>query len=266
MLETAVETTAAVEMERLKARVEPLYERLGSHPLYRSFQSVEDVKIFMQTHVFAVWDFMSLLKTLQRGLTCVDVPWLPVSDAASCRLVNEIVLGEESDVYKGRAVSHFALYLEAMQACGASTKVIESALRELRAGRPAVEALAAAGASNAAQRFLGETFQVIETGRLHAIAAAFTFGREDLIPDIFRGFIRDQDERLAGQLSLFRWYLDRHIEVDGDEHGPMALQMVANLCGDDAVKWQEARDAAVEAVQARLALWDSIAGELGARG
>ena len=266
MLETAVETTAAVEMERLKAKVAPLYERLGSHPLYRSFQSVEDVRIFMQTHVFAVWDFMSLLKTLQRGLTCVDVPWLPVSDAASCRLVNEIVLGEESDLYEGRAVSHFVLYLEAMEACGASTKVIQSALRELRAGRPAVEALAAAGASTAAQRFVGETFHVIETGRLHAIAAAFTFGREDLIPDIFQGFIRDQDERLAGQLSLFRWYLDRHIEVDGDEHGPMALQMVANLCGDDAVKWQEARDAAVEAVQARLALWDSIAGELGARG
>ena len=67
---------------------------------------------------------------------------------------------------------------------------------------------------------------MIGSGRLHAIAAAFTFGREDLIPDVFRGFIRDQDARLGGRLNLFRWYLDRHIEVDGDEHGPMALQMV----------------------------------------
>ncbi len=90
------------------------------------------------------------------------------------------------------------------------------------------------------------------------MAAAFTFGREDLIPDVFRGFIRDQDTRLEGQLALFRWYLDRHIEVDGEEHGPMALQMVANLCGDDQQKWREAGDAAVQAIAARLALWDAI--------
>jgi hypothetical protein len=260
-----VESPIAKEsfMEGLKDRLAPLYARLAEHALYRSFHSIDNVRTFMQSHVFAVWDFMSLLKTLQRGLTSVEVPWMPSADASSRRLVNEIVLGEESDVYEGRPVSHFELYLEAMQACGASTSTIEAVLGELRAGAGVMDALAHSGASPAARIFVAETFRVIAGGRLHEIAAAFTFGREDLIPDIFRGFIRDQDEQLSGQLGLFRWYLDRHIEVDGDEHGPMALQMVANLCGSDRAKWMEASDAAVRAVEARLALWDALAVELG---
>jgi hypothetical protein len=109
---------------------------------------------------------------------------------------------------------------------------------------------------------VASTFRTIERGQLHAIAAAFTFGREDLIPDMFRGFLRDQDRQLNGQLGLFRWYLDRHVEVDGDEHGPMALEMMAELCGEDDRKWQEAAGAAVEALEARLELWDAIADSL----
>ena len=262
MTTATLSTPAATRMEALKAHLKPLYSTLAAHPLYRSFHSIEDVRIFMQSHVFAVWDFMSLLKSLQRGLTCVEVPWLPTPDASSRRLVNEIVFGEESDTFNGRPVSHFDLYLEAMQACDASTAVIERTIALLREGTPVAEALAQAGAPAAAQTFVAGTFAVIGTGKLHSIAAAFTFGREDLIPDIFRGFIRDQNHALAGQLDLFRWYLDRHIEVDGDEHGPMALQMVANLCGDDERKWHEATEAAATAVTARIALWDAITATL----
>ena len=246
------------ELEVLKAQLKPLYSRLAAHPLYRSFHSVDDLRLFMESHVYAVWDFMSLLKTLQRGLTCIDTPWLPTADASSRRLINEIVMGEESDEYEGEPVSHFELYLRAMQACGASTTGIEHFIAAVRQGTAVPHAMQTAQASVAAQQFVANTFAVIGTGKLHAIAAAFTFGREDLIPDIFRGFLRDQDERLNGQLALFRWYLDRHIEVDGDQHGPMALQMLSNLCGNDPVKWQEAEDAAVQAVEARIALWDGI--------
>ena len=95
-----------------------LYTRLAAHPLYRSFHSVEDLRLFMESHVYAVWDFMSLLKTLHRGLTCVDTPWLPTSDASSRRLINEIVIGEESDEDEGQPLSHFELYLMVMQAAG----------------------------------------------------------------------------------------------------------------------------------------------------
>ena len=250
------------ELQLLAERLRPLYMQLANHDLYRSFETVEDLQVFMESHVFAVWDFMCLLKTLQRGLTCVDVPWVPSRFPASRRLVNEIVLGEESDLYGTRPVSHFELYVGAMRECGASTLAIEDLMTRLRAGATWSIALAMSGAPEPAYRFVQSTFAIIEGGKLHAIAAAFTFGREDLIPDMFRGFIRDQDARLSGKLATLRWYLDRHIEVDGEDHGPMALQMVSELCGNDPVKWSEAAEAAETALRARIALWDAVAASL----
>ena len=250
------------QLQKLAERLKPLYDRLANHPLYALFNTVEDLHVFMEAHVFAVWDFMSLLKTLQRGLTCVEVPWTPSRFATSRRLINEIVLGEESDIYGTEAVSHFELYLRAMRECGASTAAMDFLLSALRDGAGWEKALALSGAPEAAQRFVRSTFAVIAAGKLHAAAAAFTFGREDLIPDMFRGFIRDQNDRLQGQLELMRWYMERHIEVDGEEHGPMALQMVAELCDADDAKWREAGEAAEQALRARIALWDGIAASL----
>jgi len=250
------------QLQIMTERLRPLYDRLAAHSLYGSFETVEDLHIFMELHVFAVWDFMSLLKTLQRELTCVEVPWVPSRFAASRRLINEIVLGEESEVYGTDTVSHFELYLRAMRECGASTTAIDAMIASLRDGSPWESALALSGAPEAAQRFVRNTFLVIDGGKLHAIAAAFTFGREDLIPDMFRSFIRDQNAQLHGKLELMRWYLERHIEVDGEEHGPMALRMIAELCGTDDAKWEEAGEAAEFALRARLALWDGIADRL----
>ena len=256
------ELRQAEELQVLLERLRPLYERLASHPLYAAFETIEDLRLFMETHVFAVWDFMSLLKTLQRGLTCVEVPWMPGRFSESRRLINEIVLGEESDLYQGMTVSHFELYRRAMRECGADTFAIDRLLQEIEAGQDWETALSRSCAPAGAQRFVRETFTCIQEDKLHTAAAAFTFGREDLIPEMFRGFIRDQDERLSGKLQTLRWYMERHIEVDGEEHGPMALRMISELCGSDAVKWQEAAEAAETALRARLALWDGIAKRL----
>ena len=232
---------------------------MAAHPLYRSLASLEDLQLFMEAHVFAVWDFMSLLKTLQRGLTCVDVPWLPSPAPESRRLVNEIVLGEESDLYQGVAMSHFELYLLAMHKAGASTAAIDALVAGLHEGKDLRTALDTCSAPAEAARFAQDTFTLIESRGLHALAAAFTFGREDLIPDMFRGMVRELDRDLQGKLSTFIWYLERHIEVDGDEHGPMALRMVSTLCGEDDSKWAEAEEAASFALNSRLRLWDGIA-------
>jgi hypothetical protein len=243
-------------IEALQERLHPLYARLAEHALYASIETLEDLRVFMQAHVFAVWDFMSLLKTLQQGLTCVNVPWTPSALPESRRLVNEIVLGEESDAFEGRPISHFELYCLAMERCGASTAEIRGVLAALQDGHSVASALA--GNKGPAAAFVRDTFGVLEQGRLHATAAAFTFGREDLIPAMFTGFVRSLDRDLDGRLSTFVWYLERHIELDGEEHGPMALRMVAGLCGDDARKWREAEEAAVFAVESRLRLWDGI--------
>jgi hypothetical protein len=213
----------------------------------------------MESHVFAVWDFMSLLKALQQRLTCVAVPWTPTRWPESRRFLNEIVLGEESDVYQGRASSHFELYLEAMEECGADTAAIRRVLATVNNGKFDAAAL---DAPAPAREFVRATFQTIHAGKLHAMAAAFTFGREDVIPDMFRELVRDLNAQQPGRFAKFLWYLERHIEVDGEDHGPLSLRMVADLCGDDPALWEEAGEAAEAAIAARIALWDGIAAQL----
>jgi pyrroloquinoline quinone (PQQ) biosynthesis protein C len=241
--------------QRLLTAIAPLQQRLAAHPLYRSIGSLEALRTFMQSHVYAVWDFMSLLKALQRALTCVELPWRPVGSARSRRLVNEIVLGEESDLYQDESLSHFELYLRAMQSCGASTASVEQLLASVAQGSSLSEALTPAPAEAAA--FVRSTFAVIATGEVHRIAAAFTFGREDLIPEMFSAFVRELDQQMPGRIAPFRYYLERHIEMDGDEHGPMALAMLRELCPTTR-HWEEATVSAQAALEARLALWDGV--------
>ena len=193
--------------------------------------------------------------TRQRRLTCVDAPGLPTEDAGSRRLINEIVLGEESDLFKDEAISHFELYLRAMRQAGADARSVEALTERLSNGTTITDALVDAPEEAAA--FVRATFQVIATGETHRIAAAFTFGREDLIPSVFAPLVREMDRQEPGQVSLFRYYLERHIEMDGDEHGPMALQMVRNLCRTPR-HWEEALETARFALEARLAFWDGI--------
>jgi Protein of unknown function (DUF3050) len=246
-------------LQVLQEEIRPLQQKLAQHQLFRSFKTIEDLHLFMQSHVFAVWDFMSLLKALQRGLTCVEIPWTPRSYPESRYLVNQIVLGEECDSFEGRHLSHFELYLEAMRSSGANAASMERMLKCLTDGMDLREALTASHVPAAAASFVNSTFRLIGTNKLHVLAAAFTFGREDLIPDMFRRFLRDLDRRFDGRLEIFIWYLERHIEVDDGEHGPMALRMVSELCGTDRQRWGEATSAVMEALRARLALWDGIA-------
>ena len=239
----------------LFASIAPLRAKLREHTLYSSISSLKALRIFMESHVYAVWDFMSLLKTLQRTLTCVEVPWRPTENPTARRLINEIVLGEESDLYEGTSLSHFELYLYAMQSCGADTARVSNLIRAVEQGRPLQDALRSAPEESRA--FVEATFATLATGETHRIAAAFTFGREDLIPEIFSAFIRKLDEQLPGQIAPFRYYLERHIEMDGDEHGPMALEMMRHLCRSEQA-WEDAADAATHALEARLAFWDGI--------
>lgn len=243
--------------------VEPLRQALLGHPLYADLRSLRHLAVFMEHHVYAVWDFMSLLKALQCRLTCVGVPWRPLGDPRFRRMVNEMVLGEESDLDPaGNAVSHFELYLEAMRQAGADTRPVETLLSELGKGHGLEESLRAAGCPGVVREFVGHTFGVVATGQPHVIAAAFTYGREDLIPDLFGQFVSRLSTGFPDQLSVFRYYLDRHIQLDGDEHGELGRQLVAGLCGGDPGREHEAREAAVAALAARLRLWDGIRARL----
>ena len=243
----------------LKQEIEPTRQQLISHPLYKSITTLGDLHLFMEQHVFAVWDFMSLLKALQQNLTCTTTPWMPVGTANTRYLINEIVTGEESDTdEQGNRTSHFELYLRAMQQAGSPAADVHELFRVLNDGKHIDEALLIADIPVSARNFMQHTFDVIAGNQPHIQAAVFTFGREDLIPDIFISMVKEIAANFPGKVDLLVYYLERHIEVDGDHHSQLAYQMTADLCGDDDTKWQEATIAVKEALQARINLWDGI--------
>ncbi len=240
----------------LQAATRPARQEVLAHGLYESIAELGDVITFMEHHVFAVWDFMSLLKNLQQQLTCVRVPWVPEGPATSRRLINEIVLVEESDELGGGYISHFELYLRGMEQAGASTAPVNSFLARLRAAIEVTDALKAPGIPEAAAGFVSTTWAILDAAPTHCQAAAFAFGREDLIPEMFERVVRIDDH--GGKLAYFKDYLARHIEVDADEHTPMAMQMLIDLCGEDDSKWAECATVVTQALNARIALWDTI--------
>ncbi|WP_166335908.1 DUF3050 domain-containing protein [Sphingobacterium chungjuense] len=252
-------------IEKLQAAIAQERELLLRHPLYARITTVEDLQAFTEGHVYAVWDFMSLLKALQIQLTCTSVPWFASTMPNTRYLINEIVLAEESDLYiDGRRLSHFEMYLDAMETMGANITGILDFVVRAKASSDIQKAIVESELDSRIKDFLNFTFSIIQSGKPHQIAAAFTFGREDLIPDMFTSILKElQAKSPAVDMSKFIYYFQRHIELDGDEHGPLAMQMISELAVDDDEKWQEMQDIALRALQVRSKLWDAIADRIG---
>ncbi|WP_031068522.1 DUF3050 domain-containing protein [Streptomyces sp. NRRL WC-3742] len=240
----------------LQQAIDPLRREVVGHSVYHGLTSIDRVRTFLNSHVFAVWDFMSLLKSLQRDLTCVEVPWVPNGPTASRRLINEIVLVEESDELGEGYTSHFELYVEGMRQAGADPAPMAEFLAQLGSGSAVPLALKAAEVPQAAVDFTTTTWSIVEDAPVHCRAAAFAFGREDLIPEMFTQVVGIPDP--DGVLTVFKDYLARHIEVDGEQHTPMAMQMLIDLCGDDRAKWESCAETVQLALEARLRLWTAI--------
>jgi len=249
--------TASTRMTDLLCQLAPWRDRLAAHPLYSRLAGIEEVRVFMSYHVYAVWDFMALLKALQLHLTNIQSHWVPTGSARVRRLINEMVLEEESDEIDGVATSHFELYRAAMIEAGADVGQIDDFLADMEAGADVDAAMAACGAPAGARAFVRNTFETIATGKPHVIAASFALGREDAIPRMFAPIVCTLC-RGANPLGLFELYLNRHIQLDGDAHGSMARSMMGELCGEDSRKWEEAVQGAARAFAARIALWDAV--------
>ncbi len=232
---------------------------LNTHPIYSSIKTISDLKIFMENHIFAVWDFMSILKSLQIELTCVKTPWIPKKNSHAARLINEIVVDEETDSDPtGGYGSHFELYLLSMAEAGANIEPINSFISGLSNGEPLSKQLKNQSIPSPAKEFVRSTFSEIENAPVHILAAAFTFGREEVIPQMFKSFIKKMNMKNEKKLDTFIYYLDRHVKLDGDVHGSMALNMVKQLCGDDRKKWQESIETSKRMLTARAHFWNGI--------
>jgi hypothetical protein len=239
----------------------PLKEKLANHRIFERINSIEELKVFMEHHIFAVWDFMSLLKKLQKDAVPSGSPWVPNPNGNLVRFINEIVMEEESDqAYSNGAeisyTSHYQIYLDAMTEVGASTETI------LRF----VEMVKSEGINSAMQKinlpkpsrlFMSHTFKLINEGKSHEIAASFAIGRESIVPLMFKRIL-DQSKLGAQEVPVFRYYLQRHAELDGDHHGPMALKLLENMSAGDPDIENEIVKQAEKSIEQRISFWDGV--------
>ena len=248
-----------MKIKKIKSSLTPLQKELVNHKLYSTIKSIDDLKIFTENHIYAVWDFMSLLKALQINLTCTSTPWLPPKNSTAARFINEIVLEEETDkIHTGKIISHFEYYIMAMKEIGANTNHIHSFLNGIKNSSSYIDYINESDLDKPIKEFLNFTFKTIETKQIHKIAAAFTFGREDLIPSMFIEIVKGINNKNNVTAEKFIYYLERHIELDGDDHGPIALKMIENLCGNSEEKWLDVKKISQKAIRMRIKLWDHI--------
>ena len=239
--------------------VEPLSEELESHKVFTNLNTLDELRIFMEHHVFAVWDFMSLLKKLQEIYVPHGSPWIPNSNGNVVRFINEIVMEEESDQSYGsdgeKYSSHFEIYLQAMKEVGASTNLIGDFLSSVRLD--GIEKALSKDIPEPSREFMKYTFSLIERGKGHEIAASFAIGRESIVPVMFKRIL-EQTNISAEQAPVFHYYLERHAHLDGEHHGPMALRLLDDLCANDEQREKEVISEVQASLGARITLWDGV--------
>lgn len=251
---------ALFSLEPIKA----LRSRLATHPVYAAVKDHETLITFMRHHVYSVWDFMSLVKYLQNEVAPARTPWLPHGDTQVRRFINDIVLEEESDESlsvddQGYPIytSHFELYMAAMEEVRLhSTKEVKHFVNHV-ASYSLTQAWESCNIPQPSKLFMQTTFAFIDSDKPHVVAAAFALGREHIIPEMFRALLEDM-KVTKEDASVFHYYLERHIHLDGDHHGPLSLRMLDLLCDNDPIKLEEANQAAQDAIRARIRFWDGV--------
>ena len=242
-------------------------QRLNGHHVYRAVSTIEDLRCFMQHHIYSVWDFMSLIKYLQGIVAPTTWPWLPADDTRVQRFINKLVLEEESDSFTlpgtetEHSLSHFQLYCAAMREVGADDARPRAFVEHIRS-HGIETALASDLIPGPSRDFTRTTFDFLASGKPHVVAAALAIGREHVIPGMFRALLAGIG--ISGQdAPMFHVYLYRHIHLDEDFHAPLSLRLLESLCDGEETRVAEALEAAERAITARLAFWDGVVAALG---
>lgn len=213
-------------------------------------QDVNQLKRFMENHVYAVWDFMCLLKAMKDLSYSPTTRWTPTPrwtppkiSYQSMRLINEIYTCEETDEYNSGYASHMEIYLQAMKEVGADTKPFLNFLETLDVNL----------IPEPAKEFVLNTLTIIDTGELHRVVSAFAHGRELAIPEMFTKILDD----LRLPAPTFRYYLSRHIAVDGENHGPASMLLLQEVA-DTPEKQSDVDSVRIQCKQSREKLWKEL--------
>lgn len=250
------------EQKQLETTIQPLIDQIIHHPLFPAITTLEMLARFSEYHVYAVWDFIVLLKSLQDKLAPIQPLWLPPSNYLGCHLVNSMVTEEESDALPdGRYLSHFDLYIEAMQQSGADISAVLQFLADIRKYLPFEQILKQDYIPAAAKQFIHDTFSLLHKP-VHITAASFAYAREAITSGMFTPIL--QQLQHTPQACRFAEYFQRHIDLDGGKHSDQAKLLVGSLCGSDPQKWQEATDTAIFSLNSRLRFLTQIAEQLDA--
>jgi hypothetical protein len=245
-------------IEKIRFTLKPLRVRLFGHEIYQQMETLDDLREFMEHHVFAVWDNMSQLKALQISLSTIDHAWVPMPYKNSIRIFSEMALEDECDEYEGEYISHFELYKKAMQQAGANTHMIDRFLVLLQEEKSLHTALDKLSLSESVKKYLQINWEISHSKKPHAMAAAFFLGREDVVPQLFHKLADDLIFHHPKELSVMKEYLERHTNIDTDLHNRHVQTVLEELCGEDEQKWTEAENAAKASLEARFALWDGM--------
>ena len=247
-------------MDNLKTNKEELNnlkQSITTHPLFTEELNTKQICKFMESHIFAVWGFMSILKSLQKKITPNDLPWIPNENTKNglINFVNEIILCEESDYIDGIGfISHFEIYLLAMKSMGAKSEQLDKFISRINNEGYDEKFLDDVNTSTEVKEFLKHDLEISLNGTLPEIVGAFTLGREKVIPNMF-SYILPAIKETASSKYLVT-YLERHIDIDGDRHGPLSMKLLDATCNNEQLN--SAYTAAIRSLKLRLRVWDKI--------
>ncbi|CAI3934924.1 unnamed protein product [Commensalibacter communis] len=245
--------------QQYESELQQANQKMRNHILFSSIKTIEDLRYFMKYHVFAVWDFMSLAKRLQQEFTCTTLPWTPRHNNKAARAMNDIILGEETDVnLDGSHASHYEMYLNAMEDVNSDPLPIQTMVNEFEHNTN-IEFKAIVNKQNIptyVKDFVIHNLDTAINGSLHEVLGSFFYGREDAIPEMFSNLLKEWGLK-ESDYPKFVYYLVRHIELDGDSHGPAVHSIISNL-KDSPDKYIALLKSAIAAVEHRIKLWDGI--------
>lgn len=224
-------------IKNIDQEIKLLKKELYDHKLYTEIMSIEDLRLFMGIHVHCVKNFMNLVKFLQNKLCPIKIPWEPPPCSHLARFINEIVLAEETDeMPDGRILSHYEMYTIAMKEVGSEKFELNNEI---------------------VRKFNTSCDEIVQSHQDHLVAAAFAFGREQVIPTMFRNLLKNLEIKKITAPTLY-YYIERHIDLDEEIHGPLANEILTYICQNDRYKWEEVKRTAIKVIKSRIKLWDGI--------